>query len=176
MVSWCYLVDPNPPPTVHAPPLVYSSWLVVVVVVVVGGGEFLRYWVFVGRGRGGREDGLTPVPPPPGWASGVPAVGRWTSSLCPHSIWGRRTGSGRPSGRGVGGWPGGPVSGSRNPGAEPPESEAGPAKDKEHQRGSRATRGLCSCWPPERKVSNWETWRVSRGQMHKWHLQKLNCN
>lgn len=37
----------------------------------------------------------------------------------------------RPSAREVGGWPGAPVSGSRNPEAEPPESEAGPANDKE---------------------------------------------
>jgi len=51
--------------------------------------------------------------------------------LCPGSTWGRRRGSGRPSVRGGGGWPGGPVSGNRSPGVEPPESEAGPANDKE---------------------------------------------
>lgn len=41
--------------------------------------------------------------------------------------------------RGVGGWPGGPVSGSRSPGVEPPESEAGPANDKQlSERGERS--------------------------------------
>eukprot|EP00064_Thunnus_orientalis_P020360 superscaffoldBa00005561_g20495 len=44
---------------------------------------------------------------------------------------GRGKGSGRPSARGVFGWLGGPVSGSRSPRAEPPESEAGPANDKQ---------------------------------------------
>lgn len=47
-------------------------------------------------------------------------------------------GSGTPSGKGGGGWPGGLVSGNGSPGAEPPESEAGPANDREPSvRGGR---------------------------------------
>lgn len=50
----------------------------------------------------------------------------------------------RPSAKGVGGWPGAPVSGSRNPEAEPPESEAGPANDKElSERSNGAPAAIC---------------------------------
>ena len=48
----------------------------------------------------------------------------------------------RPSARGGAGWPDGPVSGSRSPGVEPLESEAGPANDKElsERRGEQWAR------------------------------------
>ena len=127
MVGWCYWVDPTPPQSGSEG------------VSLSGGVGLLRYWVFLGWGGGGRvevEDGLTPAPRPPGWSSGDPAAGRWTSSWSPLSPWGRRRGSGRPSVTGVCGWPGGPVWGSRSPGAEPRENEAGPANDKEEsERG-----------------------------------------
>lgn len=119
MVSWCYWVDANPP------------FRLLWVSVYEG---FLRYWLFLGWGGGGWvevESGLMPVPRPPRWSSDVPAAERWTSSLSPRSTLGRTMGSGRPSARGVCGWLGGPVSGNKSPGVEPPESEAGPANDKE---------------------------------------------
>lgn len=42
---------------------------------------------------------------------------------------------------GVGGWPGGPVSGSRSPGVEPPASEASPANDKELSEREKGATG-----------------------------------
>lgn len=167
MVSWCYWVDPNPP----LPSGSFSQgvsrffgegfW---------GTGSFLGWG---GRGREEVEDGLMPAPRPPGWSSGVPAAGRWTSSSSPRSTWGRRRGSGQPSARGVCGWPGGPVSGSRSPGAEPPGSEAGPANDKEPSETGEGNGAAAADRHQRKTESNWERWmkegekRVSRRQMYK---------
>lgn len=161
------LLGGSQPPPLQAPSLRESlCW---------GGWGLLRYWVFLGwGGRGweeveeGRMHGLMPAPRPPGWSSGVPEAERWTSSSCPRSTWGRRRESGRPSARGVCGWPGGPVSGSRSPGAEPPESEAGPANDKEasERRESTAQR--------ETEKHGWKEARKER--MHKIKGWMLHLN
>lgn len=135
MVSWCYWVDRNPPTSMRH--------LFGVSRFGEGGFEVLGLLGWGGGGWEEVEDGLTLAPRPPGWAFGVPAAERWTSSSNPRSNWGRRWESGQPSARGVVGWPGGPVSGSKSPGVEPPENGAGPANDKELSEKGGEQRGVC---------------------------------
>lgn len=115
--------EPRPPPSGSVP---WES-----IDLGGGGSEVLGLLGWGGGGWEEVEDDLMLAPHPPGWSCGVPAAGNWTSFSSPRTTWGRRRGSGRPSVMGGGGWPGGPVSGSRSPGVEPLASEAGPANDKE---------------------------------------------
>lgn len=161
MVSWCYWVywTPTPPPSGSTP---WES-----IDLGGGGSEVLGLLGWGGGGWEEVEDDLMLAPHPPGWSSGVPVEGNWTSFSSPHSTWGRRRGSGQPSVMGVGGWPGGLVAGSRSPEVEPPASEAGPANDK--KLSERAG------WGDQWDVCRWpapdETGRIS-SEKYKWEKVK----
>lgn len=151
MVSWCYWVS-------HKPCLPPQRECFFFLVLFLFWGEGLVLFEVLGlSGWGGEgqeevEDSLTLAPRPPGWLSGAPAAGTWTSAWSPRSTWGMRRGSGRPSAMGVVGWLDEPVGGSRSPGEEPLVSEAGPANDREASEWEEAGKASAARWAASREA------------------------
>lgn len=158
MVSWCYWVS-------HKPCFFLfqtfffreeGEGLVLLEVLALSG--------WGGEGREEVEDGLMLAPRPPGWPSGAPGVGTWTSAWSLHSTWGTRKGSGRPSATGVVGWLDQPVGGSRSPGEERLASEAGPANDREVSEWEEAAEASAARLAVSREARIIKEWEANEKQ------------